>query len=501
MAPVFIRRLIVMCTATLALASAAQPAQAAEPFVPAQSARDFGDSIGVNTHIGWYDTPGYQNFDPIKARLRELGVRYVRDGLCPTCEEWISRLKRLGDAGIRSNIIATDLTAGAARIHENLNVIRTRLRGAVVSVEAPNEPDITGDPQWIAKTRSLQQELWNGVKGNPASSHLHVLGPALVNPTSWAQVGSLGPYLDRGNMHPYPGGGSPLHNLGDLIPLTRVTAPGRPIVATEAGYHADLATTSGHYPTSERASGIYMPRLALEGFIRGLERTYIYQLIDPWPDQAGMEGSFGLLRTNLTPKPAFLSLRNLLRAVNGDSAPVAAPGGLRLSLKGAPLDIRQLLLRSADGSYALVLWRTVNVWDRVAEVDQSPAADQLTVDLGQPIALAQRFDPVASSEEAQRWVNPARIPVAVGGSPVVVRLSPPGAPAARRGLRAGGARANCTASLGRAASSRKSRRKARAKCCRAAHSAKRKRSAKRRKHGRRAAAWTLAATCAKPRQR
>ena len=49
-------------------------------------ARAFGDSIGVNTHIGWYDTAGYGDFDPIESRLRELGVRYVRDGLCPTCE-------------------------------------------------------------------------------------------------------------------------------------------------------------------------------------------------------------------------------------------------------------------------------------------------------------------------------------------------------------------------------------------------------------------------------
>ena len=57
---------------------------------------------------------------------------------------------------------------------------------------------------------------------------------------------------------------------------------GKPLVATEIGYHSDLVTTSGHHPTSERAIGYYTPRTALEGFRNGVERSYIYQLLDPW---------------------------------------------------------------------------------------------------------------------------------------------------------------------------------------------------------------------------
>jgi hypothetical protein len=506
---------VLILTAVLAVAGAsglpdptptARGAEAAAPppFVAAQSARAFGDSVGVNTHIGWSDTPAYSNFPAVHARLRELGVRYIRDGLCPTCEEWINRLKWLGASGIRSNIISTDLVAGSARLQQNLQVIRNRLRDAVVSVEAPNEPDQQGDSQWIAKTRALQQQLWASVKGDPALAHILVVGPALVYPASWSQLGDLTAFLDRGNMHPYPGGGTPLHNLGDLIPLSAKTSGGEPIVATEAGYHSDLATTSGHYGTSERAIGIYTPRLALEGFSRGLERTYIYQLADPWNNVSGFENKFGLLRNDLSPKPAFLALRNLLRAVDGDSAAVAAPGGLRLALEGAPPDLRRLLLRSADGSYALVLWREVSVWDRVARVDLSPAADPLDVVLGEPIAVAQRFDPVDSDAERQRWANPTRVPVAVGGAPVVVRLVPPGAagaPGATTGLRARGkARNRCVARLGAPPSSRAGRRKARAKCCRAAHKAiQRKRAASRRPHVRRGAVWALSAGCSKKR--
>ena len=46
--------------------------------------------------------------------------------------------------------------------------------------------------------------------------------------------------------------------------------------------------------------------------------------------------------------------------------------------------------------------------------------------LGQPIAVAQRFDPVDSEAETQRWTNPTRIPVALAGAPVVLRLDASG---------------------------------------------------------------------------
>ena len=59
--------------------------------MPAQSARAFGDSVGVNVHLLFEDT-SYGRFDVVRSRLRELGVRYVRDGLCATCVNQVERL-------------------------------------------------------------------------------------------------------------------------------------------------------------------------------------------------------------------------------------------------------------------------------------------------------------------------------------------------------------------------------------------------------------------------
>ena len=327
-------------------------------------------------------------------------------------------------------------------LQANLNKIRERLRGAVVSIEAPNEPDQQGVSEWIARTRVFQRELWARVKGDPALSHLQVVGPAVVHPANRPALGDLSLALNQGNMHPYSGGGTPLHNLLDERLRAVAISGSKPLVATEAGYHSDLTTTSGHHPASERAIATYIPRLALEGFRGGVVRTFIYELADAWP-QGGqppnvpaLENSFGLLRGDLTPKPSFLALRNLLRVVHAGSAPVAAPGGLRFGLEGAPPDLRQLLLRSADGSFALVLWREVSVWDRLARRDLAPAADPFEVVLGEPVALAQRFDPVDSDAERGRWAQPVRIPLEAAGAPVVLRLTPPATAGKSRARRA-----------------------------------------------------------------
>ena len=56
--------------------------------------------MGVDVRLT-YLTSSYKDFNPIEARLKELGVRYVGDGFCPTCEYRIDRLQRLAADGIR----------------------------------------------------------------------------------------------------------------------------------------------------------------------------------------------------------------------------------------------------------------------------------------------------------------------------------------------------------------------------------------------------------------
>lgn len=480
-------------------AADAAPAYPDLPVVPAQSARAFGDSVGVNVRLTFLDT-SYADYETIETRLRELGVRYVGDGLCATCEYQIDRLQRLARVGIQANIGVGTLNGGGPSIDPGLQVIKNRLMNSVIAITSVNEPDITGDPNWIQKTRAFQQALWARVKGDPALAHLPVIGPSLVHRGSRAALGDISSYLDLGNLHPYPGGLPPLGNLADELQLASAVSANKPVVATEIGYHTDLSFTGGNRPATERVVATYMPRIALEGFRGGIQRSYIYTLADLWsPSEAAARGfsasenSFGLLRWDLSPKPSFYTLRNLLRAVDGDSAPVTAPGGMRLGLEGAAPDLRSLLLRSADGTYALVLWRTASVWDWVAQKELDPAPDRVDVVLGQPVSLAQRFDPVASGTETNRWADPTRIGVDLAGAPVVLRFTPPGAGGAVQRLRAGGRTPCCGGVLGK-----KKKRCRAASCCRKGSRPKRAVKGKRRRserghaHRRRHATWSKA---------
>jgi hypothetical protein len=149
-----------------------------------------------------------------------------------------------------------------------------------------------------------------------------------------------------------------------------------------------------------------------------------------------------------------------------------------LALRGAGPDVRQLLLRSADGSFALVLWRGASVWDPVNRRDLSPAPNRVDVDFGDRIALARRFDPVASGSEQQRWTDTRGLSVDLAGAPVVLRLTPAGganrtgnrSQKSRKALRRRGA---CAAAFGRVP---------RAACCKArAHRKLSRKQARRRK--------------------
>ncbi len=399
------------------------------PAVPAQPARAFGDSIGVNVRLTYLDT-SYGNFEGVQSRLRELGVRYVSDSVCPTCEYQIDRLQRLAAVGIRASLGAGWLSGGTATIAPGLQAIRNRLRASAVSIASVNEPDISGNPDWVAHTRAFQTELFRQVNADPQLAQLPVIGPSLVHRESRAELGDLSAHLDRGNLHPYSGGLPPLRNLASEQLLMSSVSGAKPLTITEVGYHTDMAYPGPHRPASEKAVATYTPRVALEAFRFGIDRTYIYTLADLWSEAearnrglSASENSFGLLRWDLSPKPSFVSLRNLLSAVDGDSAPVAAPGALRFALEGAGADVRRLLLRSADGSYALVIWRDISVWDRDAQRDLSPTPDQVDVVLGEPVSLVQRFDPVLSADPREGWILPRRIPLSLAGDPVVLRLS------------------------------------------------------------------------------
>ena len=393
--------------------------------VAAAPANRFLDSVGVNTHLQFGDSV-YDNFPAIRVRLRELGVRWIRDGMCGGCSAYLDRLGVLAGDGIKTQLIFGAPSFGSGWLDANLAVLRQRLLGAVGAVEGPNEYDLSGDRNWLSGLRTWQQRLYARVKADPALRALPVVAPTVVEGQNRAALGDLSAFADSGNIHPYAAGLPPSSaHMQTERRVAGTLASGKPIIASEAGYQTALSMPEGanQPPVDERTQADYLPRLFLDNFAWGVRRTFSYELVDtfPNPGQDDAEDHFGLLRNDLTPKPAFTALRNLLALVREGGS--AARARLQVTVTGG--DARELLLAHADGTSSLVLWRDVTSWDTAHRRRVAVAPSTATVRLSDP-ARAETFTRSPPCPRCSTAVGARTVAVTLGSAPVVVRLTPAG---------------------------------------------------------------------------
>lgn len=393
------------------------------------SADDFVDSIGVNVHMSYTDT-AYRNTRGIIDTLRELGVRYVRDGVVIHRKDQYAALQDMASAGIHADLILGDPLGrfGSGTIEDQLAVLHQDLAGVAESVEGPNEFDVSGGPNSLPTLRRYQATLYERVKQDPALAGLTVIAPSLVDLSNWAQLGDIERDFDFGNLHAYPGGGpvTPglLQSQADTV---RPTFHSKPIVVTETGYHNSLKPPPGQQPgVSEAGAAIYVPRLFLEHFRFGIARTYLYELADEKPEPAGLdpEQHFGLVRSDLSRKPAFFALRNMI-ALLKDPGSRFDPGRLDFDVR-APQPVSRLLLQKRNGRFYLVLWRSdapAFSSDRRPNV-QPPSITAEVTFAGDAPSRVVSFAPVHSPRPVRAWEGQSTVKLSLGSEPLILEVEP-----------------------------------------------------------------------------
>ena len=448
------RRLVILAALAVGPLAAGQnlspnSAASSEPVFAAASDA-FVESIGVATHFNYDDTKYYTEYEAVRDRLVELGVRYVRDA--PSMPGSWKRplvLDLYDETGIRLLAIVHErvgpypapLDLDPAATEAVIAGIEEHYSGggrrAVVAIEGPNEYDLSHgpDPDWVARLRAYQEILYGAVRERPALDGVPVLAPTLVWPRSYTAVGDLSDVADRANVHPYPGGRRPTTGLDANLARAASVAPGD-VWATETGYHnamGDAADGTGdltHPGVPEEVEARYLPRLFAEYFRRGVEKTFAYELLNVYPDgdNDSETANFGLLRNDLTPKPAFHALRRLIRLLS-DPGPPFEPGTLRYSLGGD--GVEHLLLQKRDGRFLVLLWRDISSYAvpggwRSGEPGtvRDPAPVRVTLALDTPALSAVVHDPTASDEPMATWETPIAIEVDVRDRLVVVEVVP-----------------------------------------------------------------------------
>jgi len=323
-----------------------------------QPAAAFVDSVGVNVHVSYYDT-AYARFPEWSARLRELGVRHVRDGLVIDQPQYVERHLALAAQGVKTSFIVP--LRFDRPPDDSIALVAGALRPALEALEGPNEPDLGDRPGWDAEVRGFMPALRAALDRRP-DLRVPLLGPSLIRLESRPKVAEVAGSWTVENVHTYPAGEQPTVGLLQTMLSSRTSSGDRPIRVTETGYHNAVAATDGQPPVPEQVAADYVPRTFLDAFAAGAEKTYLYELIDekPDPELRDPEQHFGLLRQDLSPKPAFDALRNLLSVIrtspgNGDRRAVA--------VRTDKAEVQRLLLDRPDGSRVLLLWRRVSRFD------------------------------------------------------------------------------------------------------------------------------------------
>jgi hypothetical protein len=322
--------------------------------------------IGVVTHLSYTDTPYYTDFPQILDALQNLGVHHIRDGYYPwpASSPIVQAHQQLALAGITTDyVIPYDPTTTPTAIEQFAGEVHD-----LESLEAPNECDVSGGcgASWITNLVSFLPTV------DAAAKKLNVpmVGPSFALQDSYQQAGNLTSEMTVNNLHTYFGGRNPgVPGWGGLDPqgnsygsfsywLDQAGAdgPGLDSEITETGYMAYPATSTP-YTLPESVEASYIPRTLLLAFKRGFKETFLYELID----EVSSPG-YGLLRADLSPKPAFTAIRNLIATLS-DDGPSFTPGSLPYVVSGGDSNLNQLLLEKSDGSFWLVLWLEESSWD------------------------------------------------------------------------------------------------------------------------------------------
>ena len=424
--------------------------------IQARQADVFVDSVGVNVHLHYYDT-AYTDFaGKVLPSLRDLGVRHIRDGVCPVADGTKpGRLRTLlTELGVRATLL---VDPRCESVPEAAAYVQTVLgAGLLAALEGPNEYDLSGDPAWADALRAYQTELYATFKSVPATATVPVIGPSVTSEGAAEALGDVTRDADIVNLHSYYSFRPPetrgwgnngygslgwqleamAQPLGAVETGAAVYAP--PVIVTETGYH-NVYRNTDRLGLPEEVTAAYLPRLLLNHFDGGVARTFIYELLDEWDEPGNSEANYGLVRFDGSKKPAFVALKNLLALLN-DPGRAFVPGSLALELEpgsstGSSTDmstglntglntVSWTLMQKRDGDFYLAVWDNAPMFDPEAATSEIVRASQtVTLKFGEPITAVSRALPGESAEWEPLTLTGTDLSLGIGSEVTLLRIT------------------------------------------------------------------------------
>jgi len=418
------RLLLPLCViALLAQSASAETVQALQ-------SDNFVDSIGINAHL---DLSWYSPWSSVEPILTGLGVRHIRWGGNPSLSQtYYNELVELYGYGFTANMMVSTFTSGTldpTQINstltslQNISYSGTNILSGVESIEGPNEYDLSGDPSWCAHLVTYQQDLFNAMTSStfPKYNNIAALAPALGNgDPDFPLLPDMDSSVDLGNAHPYNGTSNPeATNISTYLFYSLVAWPGRLLEESENGY-STIATSSG---VSEAVQAKWIPRLLLDNYRLGVQRTFLYELNDA--EEPGSTGDyfhhFGLVElTGTNPntfktKASYAAVQNLITILS-DKGAAFTPGFFSYELSGTTTDVHELALQKRNGTYYLALW--------VAATGASSTSNNVTVTFAEPVSTVTQYTPVSSTTGTGLTLTNNGVSLSVPDAPVILAVTP-----------------------------------------------------------------------------
>lgn len=438
---------------------------AAGEAIEARPADAFVDMIGTNFHPQQRWRLDYTDFELIRRRLNELGIRHLRGGVMDAhtqgngdqfSEEETQRIvdsfHKLRDDGMRMIFTVGDhgpykqnyyynrwpadiakaisftmehypeFTAGYLGLNEWNWATRTDDGGPDYTQDAANH--------WPGEWRDFCRRLYEDVQRHPEAHDREVFAAAMALPWSLQKLNDATAVVDTGNLHFYPKR-RPIEvheEWGMLKNFDDGAFPGMDISLTEMGQHQ--AYNGRHYGLSPRAFDKMLPRQIAEHFRAGTRRIYTYTFANiKSPRRTEREDHFGLVGYDGEPTGAFHTIKNLIDllgekeynpSANAWVGPTHQPRSLEIEFSDRRESLKHVLLQKADGNFYLVLWNGVPSFRQEDPVSPDPSGREidnpevsLTLRFGEPMASAAVFKDLDEADQdeapAGRGVEPDRL--------------------------------------------------------------------------------------------
>ncbi|SCZ42152.1 hypothetical protein SAMN03080610_02870 [Afifella marina DSM 2698] len=394
----------------------------------AMSADAFVDTIGVNTHLNWTDT-AYARAGLVESELVYLGIDNLRDVIPLDFQAKV--YEDFAAKGYDFNFLV-QVVDGAPLIDQGVKAAADFLKahpGSIDAIEAPNEinlwPASLAGKSGLAAGGTIQAHLYQAVNANAALGDVPVVGlsVAYANEKVMGSLGDLSKWADYGNAHIYfPNSLKPQEQWDTILDASRIPTGDKPVVVTETGFYTLSDTTMG---VSEEVQAKQILNVLMDAAEDGVEKTYIYQLMDPYSDRnLDPENNWGLFNADGSPKMAATALHNLT-TILADNSDVSAKvqGTLQYGIENLPDTAKHMVLTEADGTVDLIIWNEELIWDSATASEKAASAYVSTVTVESTADLSV-YDPMVSGTKAiAQTEDGQRISFELSDHPIVIEIS------------------------------------------------------------------------------